>query len=126
ITGASFNVQEFDAASKRSIDDIRHLRETIGTGKWGPADEKKGRKVVIIDEVHMLTTEAFNALLKTLEEPPEHVLFVLATTDAHKVPATVVSRCQRFDFRRGSIEQITERLHLVAEEEAVALDAEAA
>src|SRR5919198_6743120 len=73
ITGASFNVQEFDAASKRGIDDIRQLRETIGTGQWGAGDGKKGRKVVIIDEVHMLTTEAFNALLKTLEEPPEHV-----------------------------------------------------
>src|SRR5438093_5485907 len=126
ITGASFNVQEFDAASKRSIDDIRHLRETIGTVKWGTGDGKKGRKVVIIDEVHMLTTEAFNALLKTLEEPPEHVLFVLATTDVHKVPATVVSRCQRFDFRRGSVEQIDERLRFVAEQESVALEAEAA
>jgi DNA polymerase-3 subunit gamma/tau len=99
ITGASFNVQEFDAASKRSIDDIRHLRETIGTGKWGPSEEKKGRKVVIIDEVHMLTTEAFNALLKTLEEPPPHVTFVLATTEPHKLPNTILSRCQRYDFK---------------------------
>src|SRR5438067_8809058 len=125
ITGASFNVQEFDAASKRSIDDIRHLRETIGTGQWGAGEGKKGRKVVIIDEVHMLTTEAFNALLKTLEEPPEHVLFVLATTDVHKVPATIISRCQRFDFRRGSLEQIAERLRFVAEQEEFEIEAEA-
>jgi DNA polymerase III subunit gamma/tau len=122
ITGASFNVQEFDAASKRGIDDIRQLRETIGTGRWGPGEEEKGRKVVIIDEVHMLTTEAFNALLKTLEEPPEHVLFVLATTDVHKVPATIVSRCQRFDFHRGSLEQIGARLRFVAEQENVEIE----
>lgn len=122
ITGASFNVQEFDAASKRGIDDIRQLRETIGTGRWGPGEEEKGRKVVIIDEVHMLTTEAFNALLKTLEEPPVHVLFVLATTDVHKVPATIVSRCQRFDFHRGSLEQIGARLRFVAEQENVQIE----
>src|SRR5438132_9828449 len=97
-SGAAVDLIEIDAASNRGIDEIRDLRERV---KYLPATLKV--KVYIIDEAHMLTTEAFNALLKTLEEPPPHVVFVLATTDAHKVPATIVSRCQRFDFRRISV-----------------------
>lgn len=120
---ASMDVFEIDAASNRGIDEIRDLRETV---KFAPVDGKY--KVYIIDEVHMLTTEAFNALLKTLEEPPNFVIFILATTEAHKVPATIQSRCQRFDFRRISIDEIKERLNFVtkemnfkAEEEALSL-----
>ena len=90
--GVSLDVVEMDAASNRSIDDVRDLRDKIA---FAPVD---GRfKVYIVDEVHMLTREAFNALLKTLEEPPDNVVFVLATTEAHKIPETIVSRCQRFD-----------------------------
>ena len=92
---------EIDAASNRGIDDIRDLREKI---KLSPSSLKK--KVYIIDEVHMLTTEAFNALLKTLEEPPAHVLFILATTEVGKLPATILSRVQRFDFKLATLEQI--------------------
>ena len=95
--GSSFNVIEIDAASNRGIDSIRELREKVmvppSTGKY---------KVYILDEAHMLTTEAFNALLKTLEEPPPHAIFVMATTDVHKMLPTVLSRCQRFDFKRFS------------------------
>jgi len=109
-TGTSMDVLEIDAASNRGIDEIRELRETV---KFAPVDGRY--KVYIIDEVHMLTTEAFNALLKTLEEPPTHVVFILATTEAHKIPATIHSRCQRYDFRRiGSLE-IEQRLADVAE-----------
>ncbi len=93
--GNSMDVIEIDGASNRGIDNIRELRETV---RYRPG--KSRFKVYIIDEVHMLTTEAFNALLKTLEEPPEHVLFLMATTEPHKIPATILSRCQRFDFRR--------------------------
>ncbi len=101
----SVDVIEIDGASNRGIDNIRELRETA---RYRPA---KGRyKVYIIDEVHMLTTEAFNALLKTLEEPPAHVIFIFATTEPHKIPATILSRCQRFDFRRLSLQQIVEHL----------------
>jgi len=110
--GNSIDVNEIDAASNRGIDDIRNLREAI---KFTPTLGKY--KVYIIDEVHMLTNEAFNALLKTLEEPPEYVLFILATTEPHKLPATILSRCQRFDFRRISVENITERLKTVCIEE---------
>lgn len=100
--GNSLDVLEIDGASNRGIDEIRDLREKV---RFAPTE---GRfKVYIIDEVHMLTTEAFNALLKTLEEPPEHVVFILATTEAHKLPATIVSRCQRFDFRRFSLAEIS-------------------
>ena len=109
--GASMDVFEIDAASNRGIDEIRDLRETV---KFAPVDGRY--KVYIIDEVHMLTTEAFNALLKTLEEPPSYVVFILATTEAHKVPATIQSRCQRYDFRRITVEDIEKRLHYVAEE----------
>ncbi|HYE81464.1 MAG TPA: DNA polymerase III subunit gamma/tau [Clostridia bacterium] len=112
--GNSIDVNEIDAASNRGIDDIRNLREAI---KFTPTLGKY--KVYIIDEVHMLTNEAFNALLKTLEEPPEYVLFILATTEPHKLPATILSRCQRFDFRRISVENIAERLKAVCSEEGI-------
>lgn len=110
--GNSIDVYEIDAASNRGIDDIRNLREAI---KFTPTLGKY--KVYIIDEVHMLTNEAFNALLKTLEEPPVYVLFILATTEPHKLPATILSRCQRFDFKRISVEDIAKRLRLVCREE---------
>lgn len=109
--GSSMDVFEIDAASNRGIDEIRDLRETV---KFTPVDGRY--KVYIIDEVHMLTTEAFNALLKTLEEPPAHVVFILATTEAHKVPATIHSRCQRYDFKRICAQEIRSRLELVARE----------
>jgi len=109
-SGTSMDVFEVDAASNRGIDEIRDLRETV---KFAPVDGRY--KVYIIDEVHMLTTEAFNALLKTLEEPPAHVVFVLATTEAHKIPATIHSRCQRYDFRRIGVPEIESRLAEVAE-----------
>ncbi len=92
------DVIEMDAASNRGIDDIRDLRDKV---HFAPVEGRM--KVYIVDEVHMLTPEAFNALLKTLEEPPAHAIFVLATTEPHKVPATILSRCQRFDFRRPSV-----------------------
>ena len=126
--GTSVDVIEIDAASNRGIDEIRDLREKV---KFAPATGR--RKVYIIDEVHMLTDQAFNALLKTLEEPPAHVVFVLATTEAHKVPVTILSRCQRFDFRRIKTQEMLGRLKEVAagagievEEEALRLIAEAA
>ncbi|TWH46161.1 DNA polymerase III subunit gamma/tau [Sporomusa sp. KB1] len=110
-TGTSMDVFEIDAASNRGIDEIRELRETV---KFAPVDGRY--KVYIIDEVHMLTTEAFNALLKTLEEPPGHVVFVLATTEPHKIPATIHSRCQRYDFRRISVKEIEQRLASIAKQ----------
>lgn len=116
-TGRSLDLLEIDAASNRRIDDIRELREHIPTG---PASSKY--KVVIVDEVHMLTTEAFNALLKTLEEPPAHVIFVLATTEVHKVPDTILSRCQRFDFRRLSMADLKRRLLTLTKAEGVTVD----
>ena len=109
--GSSMDVFEIDAASNRGIDEIRDLRETV---KFAPVDGRY--KVYIIDEVHMLTSEAFNALLKTLEEPPSHVVFILATTEAHKVPATIQSRCQRYDFKRITVEEIRDRLAYVVQE----------
>lgn len=109
--GSSMDVFEIDAASNRGIDEIRDLRETV---KFAPVDGRY--KVYIIDEVHMLTTEAFNALLKTLEEPPAHVVFILATTEAHKVPPTIQSRCQRYDFKRITVEEIEGRLRYIAKE----------
>ena len=119
--GNSFNVIEIDAASNRGIDNIRELRERImvppSTGKY---------KVYVLDEAHMLTTEAFNALLKTLEEPPEYAIFVMATTDVHKMLPTVLSRCQRFDFKRITTRQIVARLNFVAEQEQVKLERSAA
>ena len=117
--GSSMDVYEIDAASNRGIDEIRDLRETV---KFTPVDGRY--KVYIIDEVHMLTAEAFNALLKTLEEPPAHVVFILATTETHKVPATIHSRCQRYDFKRIPVQQIEARLRKIAD--AMALEAEEA
>jgi len=114
--GESLDVVEIDAASNRSIEDIRTLRETI---KFMPAEGHK--KIYIIDEVHMLTTEAFNALLKTLEEPPGHVIFILATTEPEKIPMTILSRCQRYEFRRITSHDIAERLMYIAEQEHVML-----
>lgn len=103
--GASMNVIEIDAASNNGVDNIREIREEV---QYSPTE---GRfKVYIIDEVHMLSIGAFNALLKTLEEPPSYVIFILATTEAHKIPITILSRCQRYDFKRISIQTITERL----------------
>ncbi|MGA9406011.1 MAG: DNA polymerase III subunit gamma/tau [Bacteroidota bacterium] len=115
--GRSLDVVEIDGASNRGVDEIRNLRESV---RYAPARGKY--KVYIIDEVHMLTKEAFNALLKTLEEPPPHVLFIFATTEVHKVPATILSRCQRYDFRRITIEDIMSRLRFIAGEEKIAID----
>src|SRR5947209_935539 len=119
--GISPSVVEIDAASSRGIDEVRDLRQRVMT----VPSQRGARKVFIVDEVHMLTTEACNALLKTLEEPPAHVLFVLATTDAQKLPATILSRCQRFEFRRGSVSLISERIRHVAEAEGFSIDPEA-
>ena len=116
-SGAAVDLVEIDAASNRGIDEIRDLRERV---KYLPASLKV--KVYIIDEAHMLTPEAFNALLKTLEEPPAHVLFVLATTEPHKIPLTVVSRCQRFDFRRIETESIATHLASIVTREGVKVD----
>lgn len=118
--GTSMDVFEIDAASNRGIDEIKALRDQLA---FTPVDCRY--KVYIIDEVHMLTTEAFNALLKTLEEPPAHVIFILATTDPHRIPATIHSRCQRFDFRRVTVDDIAGHLALVAEGSGIAADAEA-
>ncbi len=115
--GRSMDVVEIDGASNRGVDEIRNLRESV---RYAPARGKY--KVYIIDEVHMLTKEAFNALLKTLEEPPPHVLFIFATTEVHKVPSTILSRCQRYDFRRITIEDIMSRLRYIAGEEKIAID----
>ena len=114
------DVIEIDAASNRGIDEIRELRETV---RYLPARDPY--KIFIIDEVHMLTNEAFNALLKTLEEPPERVIFVLATTEPQKIPATIHSRCQNFHFRTVSFQEILDRLHEVAAAEGVKIDKEA-
>jgi DNA polymerase-3 subunit gamma/tau len=119
-SGTSMDVFEIDAASNRGIDEIRELRETV---KFAPVDGQY--KVYIIDEVHMLTTEAFNALLKTLEEPPAHVVFILATTEAHKIPATIHSRCQRYDFRRIGAVEIEGRLAAVVKHEGLSVASDA-
>ena len=119
--GSILDVVEIDAASNRGIDDIRALREESA---FTPAQAKY--RVYIIDEVHMLTIEAFNALLKTLEEPPSHIVFILATTEVQKLPSTILSRCQRFDFRRISVDAIVSRLKYVCENENVHIDDEAA
>ncbi len=115
--GTSMDVIEIDGASNRGIDEIRNLRESV---RYASVGGKK--KVYIIDEVHMLTQEAFNALLKTLEEPPPHVVFIFATTQPLKVPSTIVSRCQRFDFRRISAESIAARLSEICETEGYKCD----
>ena len=119
-SGAVMDVAEIDAASNNGVDNIRELREEVN---FTPAVARF--RVYIIDEVHMLSAGAFNALLKTLEEPPAHVIFILATTEVHKLPATILSRCQRFDFRRIPPADIAARLHEVAEREGVTLDEEA-
>ena len=118
--GSSMDVFEIDAASNRGIDEIKTLRDQLA---FTPVDCRY--KVYIIDEVHMLTTEAFNALLKTLEEPPSHVIFILATTDPHKIPATIHSRCQRFDFRRVTVDEIVEHLGMVAKGSSLDVEQEA-
>ena len=108
----SMNVIEIDAASNNGIDNIREIRDEV---EYSPTEGRY--KVYIIDEVHMLSIGAFNALLKTLEEPPEYVIFILATTEAHKIPVTILSRCQRYDFRRITVDTITGRLTELAEKE---------
>lgn len=113
----TYDILELDAASNRRIEDIRALLETV---KYPPTISKY--KIYIIDEVHMLTIESFNALLKTLEEPPEYVIFIFATTDIHKVPATIKSRCQRFDFRRMEIDDIIKQLKIICENENIKAD----
>ena len=117
---ASFNVVELDAASNNSVDDIRNLTEQV---KIPPQNGKY--KVYIIDEVHMLSTSAFNAFLKTLEEPPTYAKFILATTEKHKIPATIISRCQIFDFRRINREDIANHLEYIAQQENISYDIEA-
>ncbi|MDR3559334.1 MAG: DNA polymerase III subunit gamma/tau [Candidatus Pacebacteria bacterium] len=119
-SGKSLDIIEIDAASNTGVDNIRELRETVALA---PASLKY--KVYIIDEVHMLSTGAFNALLKTLEEPPAHVVFILATTEIHKVPETILSRCQRFDFTRLPMTDIVKKLKLIADAEKVKIESEA-
>lgn len=120
INGTILDVAEIDAASNNSVDNVRNIIDEV---VYTPT--KAAKKVYIIDEVHMLSSGAFNALLKTLEEPPEHVVFILATTEPHKLPATVLSRCQRFDFRRITVGGIAERLKKIAEESGVEVTGEA-
>lgn len=117
---SSMNVVEIDAASNNRVDDIRQVIEEV---QYSPAEGRY--KVYIIDEVHMLSTSAFNALLKTLEEPPAYLIFILATTEAHKIPLTILSRCQRYDFKRISVEEITGRLRELLEREGVEAEEEA-
>ena len=119
--GSIYDVVEIDAASNNGVDNIRELRDDTN---YAPTRGKY--RVYIIDEVHMLSTGAFNALLKTLEEPPAHVIFILATTEVHKLPATILSRCQRFDFKRIQPETMAKRLNQVAEAEGITLESDAA
>ena len=112
--GSSMNVIEIDAASNNGVENIRQIREEVS---YSPTQGKY--KVYIIDEVHMLSIGAFNALLKTLEEPPSYVIFILATTESHKIPITILSRCQKYDFRRISIETISDRLMDLLQQEGV-------
>ena len=121
LSGQSMDVLEIDAASNRGIDEVRALRESV---KFMPVEGRK--KVFIIDEAHMLTTEAWNALLKTIEEPPAHVMFIFATTEIEKLPVTIVSRCQRYTFRRITSDDIAQRLSYVAEKEGFGLEPAAA
>ena len=120
-SGAILDVVEIDAASNNGVDNIRDIRDESA---FAPASCKY--RVYIIDEVHMLSIGAFNALLKTLEEPPAHVKFILATTEVHKIPATILSRCQRFDFKRVDSESMVSRMRFIANEEGFTLDEEAA
>jgi DNA polymerase III subunit gamma/tau len=119
LKSQSLDIIEIDGASNRRIDEIRTLRESV---KYAPTSGEY--KVYIIDEVHMLTTESFNALLKTLEEPPEHTIFIFATTDIHKVPLTIISRCQRFDFRRIELTEIKSLISKIADTEKIQIDDE--
>lgn len=119
-TGRSLDVIEIDGASHNGVDSVRELRDSVG---FMPSSGTK--KIYIIDEVHMLSTSAFNALLKTLEEPPEHVLFIFATTEIHKLPATILSRCQRFDFRRIPTKVIAEHLGSICQRENIKAEPEA-
>lgn len=121
LSGNCVDVLEIDAASNNSVDNVRSIRDEV---IYAPTRTRK--KVYIIDEVHMLSTGAFNALLKTLEEPPEHVIFILATTEPHKLPATILSRCQRFDFRRISQDSIAKHLSVIASADGTELDPDAA
>lgn len=121
LSGQSMDVLEIDAASNRGIDEIRALRESV---KFMPVEGRK--KVFIIDEAHMLTNEAWNALLKTIEEPPDHVMFIFATTEIEKLPVTIVSRCQRYTFRRITSDDIAQRLQYVVDKEGFALEDNAA
>jgi DNA polymerase III subunit gamma/tau len=121
LAGSCVDVLEIDAASNNSVDNVRSIRDEV---IYSPT--KARRKVYIIDEVHMLSSGAFNALLKTLEEPPEHVVFILATTEPHKLPATILSRCQRFDFRRITHESIVRHLDKIAAAGGITLDSDAA
>lgn len=116
----TMDVIEIDAASNNSVDDIRELRENV---KYSPSKSKY--KVYIIDEAHMLSPGAFNALLKTLEEPPSYVIFILATTESHKIPATILSRCQRFDFKRVTVKDISSRMKYICEKEGIEADEKA-
>lgn len=120
LDSSNLDVIEIDAASNNSVDDIRELRDTV---KYTPANSKY--KVYIIDEVHMLSQGAFNALLKTLEEPPSYVIFILATTEPNKIPATILSRCQRFDFKRVSVGDLIERMKLICQSESIDIDEDA-
>ena len=117
---ASMNVIEIDAASNNGVDNIREIRDEV---EYSPTEGRY--KVYIIDEVHMLSIGAFNALLKTLEEPPEYVIFILATTEAHKIPVTILSRCQRYDFRRITIDTIVGRLKELVDKEALDVEEKA-
>lgn len=119
-SGKSLDIIEIDAASNTGVDNIRELRETVNLPPM-----QASYKVYIIDEVHMLSTGAFNALLKTLEEPPAHVIFILATTESHKIPDTIISRCQRFDFSRLSLESIILKLSQIAKAEKIKIEPEA-
>ena len=115
--GRAVDVIEIDGASNNGVDAIRDLRDNV---MFAPSSGKY--KIFIIDEVHMLSTSAFNALLKTLEEPPAHVVFILATTEVHKIPQTILSRCQRFDFRRIPLKQITDYLKKICQLEKISAD----
>src|SRR6185436_14390277 len=119
-SGSDVDVIEIDGASNRGIDEIRQLRSNVNV-----RPSRARFKIYIIDEVHMLTQQAFNALLKTLEEPPEHVKFIFCTTDPEKIPITVLSRCQRFDFPPVNVESIVDRLNFIVQNEGATADADA-
>ena len=118
--GASVDLQEIDGASNRGIQEIRDIKERL---RFQPSNSRY--KIFIIDEVHMLTNEAFNALLKTLEEPPDHVYFMFATTEPHKVPLTILSRCQRYELKRLSKQELTSHFSHLATQEGVQMDPQA-